>query len=343
MKVNKRNFGLLSNGKKVDLYTIKAGGLSLSISTLGATWTSLKVPSAKGPRDDILLGFSTLNGYTGKSSYMGSTIGRFGNRIGNARFTLGEKIYNLYKNDGEHSLHGGRRGFDKKVWKAEVFEEHDSIFIRFELESEDGDEGYPGVCKAVVSYGLSKSNELTAIYEATVDKLCPVNFTNHSYFNLKGEGRGDILSHELILYASSYLEVNNVLIPTGKLIPVAEGPFDFRTKKAVSRDFNSVEGGYDHCFVVDGKIGKLRPCAEVHEETSGRSMKMYTTQPGIQFYSGNFLSNVQGKLGSVYNKNAGFCLETQHFPDSPNKSEFPSAIFGPDRSYREKTVFSFNW
>ena len=343
MKISRKNFGLLPDGKKVYLYTLKAGDLSLSISTLGATWTSLIVPSVKGKKDDILLGFSTLTGYAGKNPYMGATIGRFGNRIGGAKFNLAGKTYDLYKNDGEHSLHGGRRGFDKKLWEAEIFEEKDGIFIRFELESPDGDEGYPGRLKAAVSYGLSKSNELTAIYEANVDSPSPVNFTNHAYFNLAGEGTGDILSHELVLHSSSYLEVNDVLIPTGKLLPVNGGPFDFRTRKSVKKDLAAAGGGYDHCFVVDGKIGELRPCAEVFEEQSGRSMRIFTTQPGVQFYTGNFLSGLQGKLGAVYDKHAGFCLETQHFPDGPNQSAFPSCIFGPDRNYSEKTVFSFNW
>lgn len=343
MKVSKETFGILSNGKKVHLYTLKAGDLKLSVSTLGAAWTSLVVPSKKGAKDDVLLGFSSLAGYTGVNPYMGATIGRVGNRVGNAQFPLGGKIYNLYKNDGQHSLHGGRRGFDKKIWDAEVFEERDGIFIRFELNSPDGDEGYPGNLKAIVSYGLSKSGELTAIYEARIDAPCPVNMTNHSYFNLAGEGSGDILSHDLVLHSSSYIEVDSTLIPTGKLLPVDGGPFDFRSRKSVMKDFSAVDGGYDHCFTVDGEIGKLRPCAEVYEGTSGRSMKVYTTQPGIQFYSGNFLSGLQGKCGSVYNKHAGFCLETQHFPDSPNKTEFPSCIFGAGRDYCEKTVFSFNW
>jgi len=268
MKVNKKTFGMMSNGKKVHLYTLTAGDLKLSISTLGATWTSLMVPSRKKPKDDILLGFSTLAGYTGKNPYMGATIGRVGNRIGNAKFLLGGKTYNLYQNDGQHSLHGGRRGFDKRIWEAEVFEERDGIFVRFELDSPDGEEGYPGNLKAIVCYGLSKSNELTAIYEASIDAPSPVNMTNHSYFNLAGEGNGNILSHELVLHSSSYLEVNSSLIPTGKLLPVSGGPFDFRTRKSIKQDFSSVEGGYDHCFTVDGEAGKLWPAAEVFEETS---------------------------------------------------------------------------
>ena len=343
MNISKKTFGMLSNGKKVQLYTIKAGDLKLSVSTLGASWTSLFVPCKSGPKDDVLLGFSTLAGYTGLNPYMGSTIGRFGNRVGNAKFSLEGKTYNLFKNDGQHSLHGGWRAFDKKIWDAEVYEERDGIFVRFELTSPDGDEGYPGKLKAAVSYGVNKSNEVTAVYEARLDASSPVNMTNHSYFNLAGEGRGDILSHELTLNSSSYVEVNTVLIPTGKLLPVKDSPFDFRTRKSVKKDFASVQGGYDHCFTVDGDVGKLRPCAEVFEPESGRIMKMFTTQPGIQFYTGNFLAGLIGKNGSVYNKHAGFCLETQHFPDSPNRPEFPSSIFGPDNNYSEKTVFAFDW
>jgi aldose 1-epimerase len=343
MKVIKKTFGMLSNGRKVHLYTLKAGDLSLSVSTLGAAWTSLVVPSRKNIKDDILLGFSTLAGYTGVNPYMGATIGRVGNRIGGGVFSLGGVTYRLFKNDGEHSLHGGFHGFDKRVWKAEAYEERDGIFVRFELDSPDGDEGYPGRLKAAVSYGLSKSNELIADYQAKADAPSPVNLTNHSYFNLAGEGKGSILSHEVTLFASSYVEVNESLIPTGNLVPVDNGPFDFRRRKPVNRDLAATGGGYDHCFALEGKAGELRPCAEVHEGVSGRTMKISTTQPGVQFYTGNFLAGLPGKHGSVYNKHSGFCLETQHFPDSPNRGEFPPAVFGPGREYHEKTVFSFGF
>jgi aldose 1-epimerase len=343
MKISKKTFGVLSTGKKVYLYTLKAGDLSLSVSTLGATWTSLIVPSRKKGKDDVLLGFSSLSGYLGVNPYFGATIGRVGNRIGGAKFSLGGKTYQLCDNDGGNTLHGGRRGFDKLLWKADAYEERDGIFIRLELKSPDGDEGFPGNLKAAVCYGLSKSNEILADYEAKVDAPCPVNLTNHSYFNLAGEGQGDILSHELMLHASSCVEIDSSLIPTGKLIPVQGGPFDFKTRKPVKRDIEAAGGGYDHCFAVDGKAGELRPCAEVYEGSSGRTMKIYTTQPGVQFYSGNMLTGIPGKTGSVYRKHSGFCLETQHFPDSPNKSEFPDAIFGPSRDYHERAVFSFSW
>ncbi|MDR0760162.1 MAG: galactose mutarotase [Treponema sp.] len=343
MKISKKIFGVLSSGKKAYLYILKAGDMSLSVTNFGAHWVSLFAPSRNGRKDDILLGYSTLDGYTRNKPYLGATIGRFGNRIGDGRFSLDGTEYRLYKNDGPHSLHGGRRGFDKLLWKAESYEERGGVFVRFELVSPDGDEGYPGTLKAAVSYGLTKSNEIIADYQAAVDAPCPVNLTNHAYFNLAGEGAGDILFHRARLYASSYAAVDESLIPTGALTPVQDTPFDFRTAKPISRDLAAAGGGYDHCFVVDGDSGTLRPCAEVSDPRSGRIMRVFTTQPGLQFYTGNFLDGVTGKAGSVYGKHAGFCLETQHFPDSPNRKEFPPAIFGPDRDYHEKALFSFDW
>jgi aldose 1-epimerase len=343
LKISKKTFGILSDGKKVYLYTLKAGDLSFSLTNYGAIWTSLLVPSKKGRTDDILLGYSDFSLYAGNKPFFGATIGRFGNRIGNARFSLNDRVYTLYKNDGSHALHGGRRGFDKLRWKAGFYEEKDGIFVRFELESPDGEEGFPGNLKAAVSYGLTKSNEIIANYEARSDAPTPVNLTNHSYFNLAGEGNGTILSHEALLHSSSYVEVDKNLIPTGKLVPVQNTPFDFRTRKSVEKDAAAAGGGYDHCFVLDGEAGKLRPCAEVSDPASGRRMRVFTTQPGVQFYTGNFLDGVIGKAGSVYNKHAGFCLETQHFPDTPNRPEFPPAIFGPGKDYHEKAVFAFDW
>ena len=346
MKITKKTFGVLSNGKKVHIYTLKAGELSFSLSTLGATWTSLSVPSRAKGTDDILLGYSSFDGYV-NNRYYGVTVGRFANRIGGAKFSLGGKLYSLYSNNGKASLHGGKVGFNRKVWKAEAYEERDGVFVRFELKSPDGEEGYPGNMKVAVSYGLTKSNELVADYEAKVDAPSPVNLTNHAYFNLAGESRGvDILSTELKLYCSSYLEVDDALIPTGKLIPAENTPFDFKVRKPIGRDIGALAsdvGGYDHCFVVNGDNGKLRPFAEVYEPLTGRSMKGFTTQPGVQFFTGNNISSMAGKNGSVYEKFGGFCLETQHFPDSPNRPEFPSSIFGQDNDYHERAVFAFDW
>jgi aldose 1-epimerase len=344
VKITKKTFGILSNGKKVYLYTLRAGDLRLTLSSFGAAWTSLIVPSRNGLPDDILLGYSDLGSYTSNTVFFGVTVGRFANRIANAAFSLNSRNYHLDKNDGEHCLHSGRRGFNRLPWKADAYEEKDGVFIRFELESPDGDRGFPGNLKAVVSYGLTKSNEIIADYEAKSDAATPVNLTNHSYFNLAGEGNGDILSHEARLYASSYVEVDAQAIPTGRLIPVANTPFDFTARKRINQDMKAgAADGYDHCFVLDGEPGKIKPCAEVYEPKTGRSLKVVTTQPGVQFYTGNFLNGVTGKAGSVYGKHAGFCLETQHFPDAPNRPDFPPAVCGPGRDYHEKAVFSFDW
>jgi len=350
MKIGKKTFGILSNGKKVFLYTLKAGDLQLCLSSFGAAWTSLLVPSRKGGKDDVVLGFSSLDGYLRNAPYLGVTVGRFANRIGGAAFSLGGRQYALDRNDGGNTLHGGRRGFDKMLWKSEAYEDQGGVFVRFELESPDGDGGFPGGVKAAVTYGLSKSNEIIASYEAKADAPTPLNLTNHAYFNLAGEGSGSILAHELCLDSSLYLEIDDQYIPTGRLAPVRDSPFDFRARKPIARDLGAEYGGsggdsglwgYDHCFIVDGDPGKLRPCAHVVEPGSGRAMGVFTTQPGLQFYTGNLLPGIPGKAGSVYGRHDGFCLETQHFPDSPNRKDFPFCIFGPDRDYGEKSVFAF--
>jgi len=359
MKINKKTFGVLSNGRKVGLYTLDAGELCLSVSGFGAAWTSLTMPGKTG-REDVLLGLSSFDGFINNPAFLGVTVGRFANRVANGSFTLEGKRYELFRNDGAHSLHGGRRGFDKRLWKGYPYTDSRGVFVRFELESPGGEEGYPGTLRAAVTYGLSYNNEILADYRAEVDAPCPVNLTNHCYFNLAGEGNGGILSHELKLYASSFVESDSSLIPTGRLLPVAGTPFDFTSAKPIGRDYAAVCGGdtagigkgYDHCFVLDGyrdskenpaREPALRPCAEVREPASGRSFRLSASQPGVQFYSGNFLDNVKGKAGSVYGKNAGFCLETQHFPDSPNQSSFPSVVFGPGRPYHEQAVFAFDW
>lgn len=342
MKISEKKFGVLSNGKKVKLFTLSAGDLTLSLTNFGAAWTSLIVPSRKG-KDDVLLGYSGLDGYLNNGPYLGVTVGRFANRIKGASFSLDGKKYNLDANDGENTLHSGRRGFAQLLWKAESFEENEGVYVRFELESPDGDCGFPGNLKAVVCYGLTKSNEIIADYNVKVDMPTPVNLTNHAYFNLSGEGKGSILSHEAILYSSSYVEVDAQAIPTGRLLSVENNAFDFRNRKRIDAAFGGQVDGYDHCFAVDGEIGKLRPCAEVYDNGSGRSMKVFTTQPGVQFYTGSHLNNTSGKQGSVYTKHSGFCLETQHFPDTPNQSTFPSCIASPGNDYNEKAVFSFDW
>jgi aldose 1-epimerase len=348
MKISRKTFGILSDGRKARLYTLTAGELSLSITDLGATWTSLIVPSRLGRKEDVLLGASSFAGYADGRGPLGITVGRFANRIGGAAFTLDGRAYELEKNDGPNSLHGGRRGYDRALWEAEAYKDDDGVFVRFKLKSSAGDSGFPGDLKVTVTYGLTESNEIVASYRASASERTPVNLTNHAYFNLAGEGKGNILGHELTLYSSSYLEADQALIPTGRILPVEGTPYDFRSPKPIGRDLEAAvrlgaPGGYDHCFVVDGEAGKLRPCAELFEETGGRTMKLFTTQPGVQFYTGNMLKESPGKAGAVYRRHDGLCLETQHFPDSPNKPEFPDAVFGPGRKYREKAVFAFSW
>ncbi|MDR1867441.1 MAG: galactose mutarotase [Treponema sp.] len=342
MHIKKKVFGIRSSGERVFLYTLKAGDLSLSVSTFGAALTALFVPSHRGVTDDILLGYEDCSSWLYNTPYFGVTVGRFANRIAHASFVLNGKQYTLEQNDGKNTLHSGRSGLNNKLWKACAYREKDGVFVRLEVKSPDGDGGFPGTVEASVTYGLTSSNELEITYDAFVDILCPLNLTNHAYFNLAGEGNGTVLSHEFILHASSYLELDNDHIPTGKIVPVDQSPFDFRSWKPISQDIDNTSGGYDHCFVVDGEPGLLRLCAEVYERTSGRTMRVFTTHPGVQFYTANFLNNVRGKVGSMYQKHSGFCLETQHFPDSPNHPEFPSSIYGPERRYRERSIFAFN-
>jgi len=336
MEIIERIFGYLSNGKEVKLYTLRAGDLEFSLTDFGAAWTSLMVPSGKG-FDDVLLGYSGFDGYLNNKPYIGVTVGRFANRIKNASFKLDGISYQLDANEGSNSLHSGRRGFDKLVWESKTYKDSDGVYVRFELESRDGDGGFPGNLNAEVTYGLTMSNEITCDYRAVTDQSCPVNLTNHAYFNLAGEGKGDILSHELILPSSSYIEVDKQNIPTGRLISVEGTDFDFRKRRKI------YPGGYDHCFTTDGEPGKMRPCAEVYEPDSGRSMKLFTTQPGVQFYTGSYLNGINGKQGSVYDKFAGFCLETQHYPDTPNQSSFPQCTVVPGKDYHEKALFLFDW
>ena len=356
MNIIKKTFGVLSDGGEAELYTLKAGDLEFSVSNYGAVWTSLFVPGKQG-RDDVLLGYSSLDGYLRDTAYIGFTLGRFAGRIGKGVFSLNGKKYELYINDACNTMHGGRRGFDKKLWKAFPYEDSNGVFVRFELESPDGDEGYPGNCKAAACYGLLNDNTITAEYLAELDAPCPVNLTNHAYFNLAGEGCGDILSHEVLIHASSYLESDKDLLPTGKIVPVAGTPYDFSSAKQIGADFSAACGGdtaaigkgYDLCYALNGegrnaaREVKPRPCAEVRDAKSGRVLKVSTSQPGVQFYTGNFMDGIAGKAGSIYRKNAGFCLETQHFPDAPNRNDFPPAVFGPDRPYREQAAFSFSW
>jgi len=343
MDVKKESFGRLPDGTAIDIFTLtNTGGIEARLMTYGATLVSLKLPDRKGKVDDCVLGYDSLDGYVKNSPYFGSTVGRYGNRIAKGQFVLNRVTYHLAKNNGENHLHGGVKGFDKVVWSAEPMKASGGMGVKFTYFSKDGDEGYPGNLSCIVIYTLTNDNELKISYEATTDKATPVNLTNHSYFNFTG-GRRDTLGHELMLHADRYTPVDKGLIPTGELAAVKGTPMDFTTPTAIGLRIAKVEGGYDHNYVLTSGGGALALAARVFEPESGRVMEISTTEPGIQFYSGNFLDGtIAGKSGRVYGKHFGFCLETQHFPDSPNKPKFPSTILKPGQKYRTQTVHKFS-
>jgi aldose 1-epimerase len=340
MSIERKPFGLLASGEETALFILSAGDITVTLTDYGATLVSVLLPDGKGGRDDILLGCSTLSGYAGMHPYFGSTVGRYANRIGGSRFVLGGVTYPLAANNGSHHLHGGIKGFSSFVWAAEASEGAAGPAVRFSRTSPDGEEGYPGTLAVAVTFTLGAGGALSIAYEARSDAETVVNLTNHAYFNLRGEGRGNILDHELSLACSRYLIVDAGQIPVGEPVAVEGSPFDFRKAKKIGRDIESA-GGYDHCFILDRAGPGLVECAEARESVSGRRMKVATTLPGIQLYTGNYLSAVQGKRGSVYGKHDGFCLETQLYPDSPNRPSYPSARLVPGQVWAHETVYSF--
>jgi aldose 1-epimerase len=343
MNIKKDGFGMLLDGTPVDIFTLtNKNGLKARIMTYGATLVSLEVPDRNGALADCVLGYETLDGYLKASPYFGATVGRVGNRIAKGRFTLDGKTYTLIVNNNENHLHGGLKGFDKVVWSAESLSEADAVGVKFGYLSKDREEGYPGNLSVTVVCLLTNDNELRIDYEATTDKATPVNLTNHSYFNFTAGAR-DILGHELTLTADRYTPVDKGLIPTGKLEPVKDTPMDFTTPFAIGARIAKVEGGYDHNYVLNSGGGAVALAARVYEPESGRVMEISTDQPGIQFYTGNFLDGtITGTGGYVYKQHWGFCLETQHFPDSPNHANFPSTILRPGQVYRTTTVHKFS-
>jgi aldose 1-epimerase len=342
-------FGTLPDGRAVEMFTLtNANGVEVRAITYGGIITSLRLPDRGGKIDDVLLGYDRLDGYlkNAPGPYFGAIIGRYGNRIGKGQFTLAGHTYTLAKNNGPNHLHGGTRGFDQQLWTAEPTK--DGTGVVFSRTSQDGEEGYPGNLRVQVTYTLTDKNELVVDYHATTDKATPVNLTQHSYFNLAGDGSGDILGHELMINADRYTPVDDTLIPTGELAPVQGTPFDFRKATAIGaridQDNPQLKNGkgYDHNWVLNRKGAGLQLAARVVEPKTGRTLEVSTTEPGLQFYSGNFLDGtITGKGGHVYKHRTGFCLETQHFPDSPNKPNFPSTILQPGQEYRSKTVFLF--
>lgn len=343
MEVKKEIFGNLPDGTVIELFTLSnENGIRARLMTYGATLVSLEVPDREGRLADITLGYDSLDGYLKNNPYFGSIVGRYGNRIAKGKFVLNGVEYQLVKNDGENHLHGGIKGFDKVVWKAEAIEHQDAVGVRLSYVSRDGEEGYPGNLSCTVIYTLTNENELKISYEAETDKPTPVNLTHHSYFNLAGEAAGDILGHELMINADKYTPVDEGLIPTGELREVRGTPMDFTSPMIIGSRISQVKGGYDHNYVLNSGGGALALAARVYEPKSGRVMEIYTTEPGIQFYSGNFLDgSIKGKAGKIYYKHYGFCLETQHFPDSPNKPRFPSTILNPGEKYQSLTIHKF--
>jgi len=350
-KLSQAPFGALPTGEPIRVFTLQnAHGVEVRAIEYGGIIVSLHTPDRSGVLADIVLGFNDLDGYLAGSPYFGAIAGRYANRIANGRFTLDGKTYQLAVNNGPNALHGGLKGFDKAVWRGELGTTDRGIRVRFRYTSRDGEEGYPGTLNTTVTYTLTDNNELIVDYEATTDKATPINLTQHSYFNLAGEGAGDVLGHVLTINADRIVPVDSTLIPTGDLAPVAGTPFDFRTPTAIGaridEDHPQIERGrgYDHTFVLTRNAGDtgLVHAARVVEPSSGRTLDVATTEPGVQFYTGNFLDGtLTGKGGRAYGQRYGFCLETHHYPDSPNKPQFPSTILRPGETFRSKTVFTF--
>lgn len=347
-------FGKTNDGTPVEQYILRnSQGLQATVITYGGVLQSLKVPGKDGKAEDIVLGFDDVQGYQSGTAYFGATIGRYGNRLANGAFELDGRHYQVPKNDGPNSLHGGPLGFDKRVWKAQPTNSKDSVGVTLTYLSVDGEMGFPGNLKTEVTYSLTENNELRIDYKATTDKPTVLNLTNHSYFNLAGAGNGDVLKQVAILYASQYTPVNATLIPTGELAPVANTPMDFTQPTAIGKNIKadhpqlkfaeSKQGGFDFNWVLDAKGDVSKLAADVSDPQSGRRLQLYTSEPGVQFYTGNFLDGtVKGKAGKIYPHWGAFTLETQHYPDSPNQPNFPSTRLDPGKTYTQSVVLKFS-
>lgn len=347
--IPKENFGTGPNGETVDIYTLtNQEGMEAKITNYGGIVTSLKVKDVEGNFDDVVLGFDNLQAYVDNNPFFGALVGRYGNRIAKGKFTLDGTTYELDTNNMGNHLHGGLKGFDKVVWSAQPQESEDGQQLVLTYTSPDGDQGYPGTLETKVTYTLTDDNILRIEYEATTDKKTVVNLTNHSYFNLSGDPTQTVLEHEVMINAEQFVPVDETLIPTGELASVEGTPFDFTELKPIGQQINEDSNdqikwgkGYDHCWVLDKEGMGL--AARVHEPTSGRVMEVYTTEPGVQFYTGNFLDGaVTGKEGIAYAQRSAFCLETEHFPDSPNQPDFPSVELAPGETYSTTTEYRFS-
>jgi aldose 1-epimerase len=343
MKLTKQAYGTLDDGTEVDLYSLEnANGLKVNVITYGAMLTAIETPDRDGKLANITLHRDSLKDYVAGHPYFGCVVGRYANRIAKGRFTLEGAEYELAVNNGPNHLHGGLKGFDKQVWNAEPIKGDDIVGVTFSRTSPDGEEGYPGTLQVEVTYTLTNQNELTMDYSATTDKATVVNLTNHAYWNLAGAGSGTILDHKLEINADQFLPVDATLIPLGPPKAVADTPMDFTSAAKIGARIDQVEGGYDHCYILKPAEGDaLRFCARATDEKSGRVLEIYTTQPAVQFYSGNFLDGTVSGSGVDYQKHDGFCLETQHYPDSPNKADYPTTVLRPGETYRQTTVHKF--
>jgi aldose 1-epimerase len=350
--ITKEDFGVTPAGEKVDLYTLRnKEGMEVKIMTYGGIITSLKAPDKEGNYKDVVLGYDSLEQYAESNPYFGAIIGRYGNRLAEGKFSLDGTEYVLSKNDGENHLHGGNQGFDKVVWSATPGTGDKSNSLQLGYTSPDMEEGYPGELKTTVTYTLNEDNSLDVEYAATTDKKTIVNLTQHSYFNLSADFNQTILDHVLEINANQYLPVDKGLIPTGELKDVAGTPFDFREPKTVGKEINDEDSneqlrrglGYDHCWVLNEQESGMRFAASAYHPETGRLLEIHTNEPGIQFYSGNFLDATLPQKGGegTYAKRTGFCLETQHYPDSPNQEGFPSVVLEPGEKYSSKTTFKF--
>jgi aldose 1-epimerase len=344
-RVKKNPFGRLLDGSEIQQFTLRSNkGAMAKVITYGATLSELWVPDKSGKNADVVLGFDNLAGYLTDHPYFGATVGRYANRIAKGQFQLDGRQYSLFTNNGANSLHGGKVGFNRKVWKAEPLGLAHGAAVKFTYVSEDGEEGYPGTLTVQVTYELSDENSLKITYVASTDKPTVVNLTNHSYFNLSGAGSGDILKEVLQLDADRYTPVDSTLIPTGELKSAEGTPFDFRKPTAVGERHAQVPGtgGYDHNLVLNGEAGTLRKSGELYDPVSGRLMELWTTEPGVQVYMAIGLNGSIKGIGGAYQKFGALCLETQHFPDSPNHPNFPSTVVRPGNDYRSETIYKFS-
>ncbi len=343
--MKRMDFGKTAEGTPVELFVLTNGGITAKVMTYGAILTELHVPDRNGKTTDVVLGFDNLDSYLAGHPFFGAIAGRFANRIAKGKFSLDGKDYTLAVNNGPNSLHGGLKGFDKKVWKAEDVSGKDGPAVKLTCVSPDGEEGYPGTMHVSVTYTVTTDAALKIDYTATTDKATPINLTNHSYFNLAGPASGAILGHEMMVAADKYTPVDETMIPTGEIAPVKGTPLDFTTAKPLGARIDEIKGaagGYDHNYVLNG-AGKISAVAvRVREPESGRVMEMFTTEPGVQLYTGNFMDGIKGKGGTVYNKRGGFCLEAQHYPDSVHHDNFPSTILKPGSTYTQTTIYKFS-